>query len=99
METINSTTVKLYKLYNYRGYKVWYSPTELNDTLYDVCIATIPHGCKIVECVGGPALELPDGSRTDNEIMTALNPNNNSYRAFVVDHTGHKYYFRRIKEL
>lgn len=99
METINSTTVKLYKLYDFNGHKVWYSFDRLNGVLCDVCAVTIPHGCKIVDCEGGPALELPDGSRTDNKIMTALNPNNNSYRAFVVDHTGYKYYFSGIKEL
>lgn len=99
MEKINETAVKLYKLYEFNGHKAWYSFDKLNGVLCDVCAATIPHGCKIVECEGGPAIELPDGLRIDNKVGTMYNAKNDSYRAFIADHNGRNYYFSNIKEI
>lgn len=99
MEKINDTTVKIYRLYNYRGKNVVYSLEHLKGELMDTCAATIPHGCKIVDCEGGPAIELPDGLRTDIDVCTMYNTKNNSYRAFIIDYTGRNYYFSNIKEI
>lgn len=84
--------VTLYKLYNYRGTEISYALSPRRAKVFDKCIAAVPDGCDLVfsDC-DGLCVTFPDYSYT-NKLYTDADG------VYVADHSGRKYYFKKIKK-
>lgn len=84
--------VTLYKLYNYRGTEISYALSPRRAKVFDKCIAAVPDGCDLVfsDC-DGLCVTFPDYSYT-NKLHTDVDG------VYVVDHSGRKYYFKKVKK-
>lgn len=83
--------VTLYKLYN-RSTEISYALSPGRAKVFDKCTASVPDGCCLVysDC-DGLCVALPDYSRT-NKLRIDVDG------VYVADHSGRKYYFKKVKK-